>query len=62
MRTDISKISEKSPYTDLTEGLHMYAGATSKFFKTGEWRTNTPVFNAEKCKRRSVNRRYLGFH
>ena len=50
MRTDINKISEQSPYMDLTEGLHMYAAATSKDFKTGEWRTNTPVFNAEKCK------------
>lgn len=50
MRTDISKINEKSPYTDLTEGLITCAAATSKEFKTGEWRTNTPVFLKEKCK------------
>ena len=50
MRTDISKINEKSTYDELTEGLHMYAAATSKQFNTGEWRTNTPVFNEEKCK------------
>lgn len=50
MRTDISKINEKSPYQDLTEGLMCFASATSKDFNTGEWRTNTPIFNAEKCK------------
>lgn len=50
MRTDASKINETSPCEELTEGLMMFAGGTSKSFKTGEWRTNTPVFNAEKCK------------
>ncbi|MGI6118217.1 MAG: 4Fe-4S binding protein [Bilifractor sp.] len=50
MRTDISKINENSPYTDLTEGLKLFAGGTAKQFNTGEWRTNTPVFLAEKCK------------
>ena len=50
MRTDVSTINEHSPYQDLTEGLMMFASATSKEFKTGEWRTNTPVFDAEKCK------------
>ena len=41
MRTDITRINENSPYTDLTEGLQLYAGGTSRLFKTGEWRTNT---------------------
>lgn len=50
MRTDISKINENSSYTDLTEGLKLFAGGTAKQFNTGEWRTNTPVFLAEKCK------------
>lgn len=50
MRTDVHKINEKTPHEDLTEGLMMFAQATSKEFKTGEWRTNTPVFYAEKCK------------
>ena len=50
MRTDINKINETTPHQGLTEGLHMYAAATSKQFKTGEWRTNTPVFYEEKCK------------
>ena len=50
MRTDISKINEKSSHTELTEGLMVFAGGTSKQFKTGEWRTNTPVWHADKCK------------
>ena len=50
MRTDISKINEKSSHTELTEGLMVFAGGTSKQFKTGEWRTNTPVWQADKCK------------
>ena len=50
MRTDISKINEHSPHQDMTEGLMMFAAATSKQFNTGEWRTNTPIFKADKCK------------
>lgn len=50
MRTDVSKINEKSPYNELTEGLMCFNNATSVQFKTGEWRTNTPVFDEAKCK------------
>ena len=50
MRTDVHTINEQTPYEDLTEGLMMFAGATSKEFNTGEWRTSTPVFLEEKCK------------
>lgn len=49
MATDISKITEKSPWQELTEGNKVYGGATSVHFHTGEWRTNTPVFDADKC-------------
>lgn len=50
MRTDVTKINEKSSHTELTEGLMIFAGATSKLFNTGEWRTSTPVFHEDKCK------------
>ncbi len=50
MRTDITKINEKTPYQDLTEGLMVFAGGTAKLFKTGEWRNNTPVWDSEKCR------------
>ena len=50
MRTDVSKINETTPHTGLTEGLMIFGAGTSKEFKTGEWRTNTPVFLEDKCK------------
>ena len=50
MRTDITKINEKSPHTELTEGLMVFASGTSKMFQTGEWRTNTPIFHEDLCK------------
>ena len=28
----------------------MFAAGTSKYFNTGEWRTNTPVYKADACK------------
>ncbi|MCM1158520.1 MAG: 4Fe-4S binding protein [Bacteroidales bacterium] len=48
--TDITKITEKSNWQDITEGNQIYAAGTSRLFNTGEWRTQTPVFDAEKCK------------
>lgn len=48
-RTDISKITEKSPYQDMTLGNQVYGGGGSKDFKTGEWRTKTPVMDWDKC-------------
>ena len=50
MRTDITKINGQTRHQDLTEGMMMFAGGTSRSFHTGEWRTNTPVFDADKCK------------
>ncbi len=50
MRTDITKINERTSHVDMTEGCHIYAAGTSKLFKTGEWRNNTPVYLADKCK------------
>ena len=50
MRTDIRKIIENTHDDELSEGLMVFNGATSKLFNTGEWRTNTPVFKADLCK------------
>lgn len=49
MATDISKINEQSPWQDITPGNQIYGAGTSKDFMTGEWRTQTPVLDAEKC-------------
>ena len=48
--TDITRITEKSNWQDITEGNQIYAAGTSKLFNTGEWRTQTPVFHEDKCK------------
>lgn len=48
--TDISKITEKSPWQDITPGNQIYGAGTSKEFMTGEWRTRTPIWDKEKCK------------
>ena len=50
MRTDVSRINEQTSYEDLTEGLMMFAAATSKEFNTGEWRTSTPIHHTDKCR------------
>lgn len=43
-------INEQTKWQDLTEGLQIYEPATSKAFETGEWRTQTPIVDEEKCK------------
>ncbi len=50
MALKASEINEKTRWQDLTTGLQVYEPATSKQFETGEWRTNTPVLDTEKCK------------
>ncbi len=47
--TDLNKIHDKMPYEDMTLGNQIYGGGGSKEFKTGEWRTQTPVTNWDKC-------------
>ena len=44
------EITEKSPWQELTPGGEIYEPATSRLVKTGEWRSDMPVFHAEKCK------------
>ena len=50
MRTDVNRINENTPWQELTEGLKMFAGGTARNFATGEWRTNTPVLDQDKCR------------
>jgi pyruvate ferredoxin oxidoreductase delta subunit len=44
-----SEINELTPWQDMTIGGEIYEGGTSALFKTGDWRTMTPVVNEEKC-------------
>ncbi len=50
MKTDIHKINESMSWRDMTRGSMVFASGTSKEFSTGEWRVDTPVFHADKCK------------
>ncbi len=50
MRTDVTEIDENTPHEKLTEGLMIFAGGTSRHFKTGEWRTASPVFYEDRCR------------
>ena len=43
------QINDETKWQDLTEGLQIYEPATSKTFETGEWRTQTPVIDWDKC-------------
>lgn len=50
MALKASEINESVRWQDLTEGLKIFEPGTSKQFCTGEWRTETPVWDEEKCK------------
>ena len=49
-RLDITKLTEKAPYQDITPGNAVYGGGGAVTFNTGEWRTQlltgTNVFSA----------------
>ena len=46
----MSGINENSTYRELTPGGIVLAGGNSAEFRTGDWRTRTPVFHEELCK------------
>ena len=43
-------LNTKTPYQDLTIGGNIYTAGNAREFKTGDWRSETPVFYSEKCK------------
>ncbi len=50
MALKAKNINDETKWQDLTEGLQIYESATSRSFYTGEWRTQTPVLDFEKCR------------
>ena len=50
MKTDISKLHLNVSWKDLTPGQYICNAGSSVDFHTGEWRVDTPQFDAEKCK------------
>ncbi len=49
MRT-AAEINEQTVWQELTPGGEIYEGGTARLTNTGDWRTVTPVFHAEKCR------------
>ncbi len=46
----IEHLNESVSWKDITPGGEIYEGGTAAAIKTGEWRTDTPKFIADKCK------------
>ena len=43
-------INEKSPWQEMTPGGEIYEGGTARLTKTGEWRSNVPVWDQGLCR------------
>lgn len=43
------KYNDKVSWRDISIGGNIAGGATSREFKTGEWRVDTPKFDMDKC-------------
>ena len=43
-------IDKNTPWQDMTPGGTIYDGGNSVEFKTGDWRSQTPIYISEKCK------------
>ncbi len=39
-----------SPWQDITDGGEIYGSGNSVYFNTGDWRTETPVWDPQKCR------------
>lgn len=46
---DRTKITESITWQDITPGGDIYGSGTSIDFHTGDWRTELPVIDMEKC-------------
>lgn len=43
-------IHETSPWQEMTPGGEIYEGGTSRLTMTGEWRSDVPVWEPDKCR------------
>ena len=50
MNFQASKINEQTPWQEMTPGGEIYEGGTAKAVRTGEWRSDVPVWDPAKCK------------
>lgn len=50
MAVDLEKLHLQAPWEDLTTGMMIHAGGTSKEFHTGEWTAIKAQVKEDKCK------------
>ncbi|HIT60581.1 MAG TPA: 4Fe-4S binding protein [Candidatus Fimousia stercorigallinarum] len=50
MAVDLEKLNLKAPWQDLTVGMMIHEGGTSKEFHTGEWTAVKPHVNENICR------------
>lgn len=50
MSQSAKNISEQSPWQEMTPGGEIYEGGTARATITGEWRSNVPVWDPDKCR------------
>jgi len=47
---NIGKTKATQTWQEMTHGSHVFKAGNALEFQTGDWRSHTPVFLAEKCK------------
>ena len=50
MTRSARQIDEQTPWQELTPGGEIYEPGTARAVKTGDWRTNTPVWLQDQCR------------
>lgn len=50
MKFEARNINEQSTWQEMTPGGEIYEGGTSRLTITGEWRSDVPVWDAERCR------------
>jgi pyruvate ferredoxin oxidoreductase delta subunit len=50
MIRNAAQINEQTPWQEMTVGGEIYEGGTARLVNTGDWRTVTPIYHADKCK------------
>ena len=50
MIRDAKHINEQTPWQEMTIGGEIYEGGTSRLTRTGDWRSDAPIWDKDKCK------------
>ena len=50
MKYSASQINEQSAWQEMTPGGEIYEGGTARLTLTGQWRSDVPVWETDKCR------------